>query len=554
MANKINPIFNLEISQDELNKRIAANAKRRTKKHKTKGGIFFLLFLLIVVTVCTCLWFVLGKNDTFELIGENQISITLTKDSSFVDEGVKLISFGNDISESIEIETNLMIDENGMYYAVESGDYYIQYTATDFKFGTLFKQKLVRHITIIIDDSTDDSGNTGNTGGDTGGNTGDTGNTGGDNDNTGGDTGNTGGDTGDTGGDTGDTGNTGGDTGDTGNTGGDNGGGDHNDPLTIETANMSIHFLELGNRYTGDCTYIKTPTADILIDCGSRSTSIPTVTNYLNQYVTDGTLEYVIITHAHQDHYAGFATYTSTKSIFDLYECETIITFSQTVSGKTSQTMYKNYLRELKAEIKAGANHYTALDCVNNANGAKSSYEIGENITLTILNSYYYANQSDNENEHSVCTLITDNNKNYLFTGDLEEEGEAELIKLNNLPEVDLYKAGHHGSKTSSSTALMKVIKPKTICVCCCAGSSEYTERNENQFPTQIFVNNVAPYTSEIYVTTLCIDYDNNVFTSFNGNIVYMSSSTGYKVQCSNNNTILKESEWFKNNRTWPSS
>ena len=103
-----------------------------------------------------------------------------------------------------------------------------------------------------------------------------------------------------------------------------------------------------------------------------------------------------------------------------------------------------------------------------------------------------------------------------LFTGDLEKDGEEERIKKNpELPKVDLYKAGHHGSKTSSSEALLSVIQPKTVCICCCAGSPEYTKNANNQFPTQDFINRIAKYTNEIYVTTLCVDYQNNKFTSF---------------------------------------
>lgn len=324
-----------------------------------------------------------------------------------------------------------------------------------------------------------------------------------------------------------------------------------NDKISLEDANMSVHFLELGNKYTGDCTYIKTDTCDILIDCGSKSNSIPYIKNYLDQYVTDGKLEYVIITHAHQDHYAGFATNENVDSIFDLYECENIITFSQTNQKETSK-LYKNYLRELNDEINNGAKHFTALDCVNETNGASKEYEIGTGITLKILDSYYYTNKATTENDYSVCTLISYGSKNFLFTGDLEEKGEEQLVVLNELPRVDLYKAGHHGSKTSSSETLMSVVQPKTVCVCCCAGSPEYTKTAENQFPTQIFINNVAKYTKEIYVTSLCIDYSKDEFTSFNGNIVYLCNDSGYNVKCSNNNTILKESEWFKKNRTWP--
>lgn len=332
--------------------------------------------------------------------------------------------------------------------------------------------------------------------------------------------------------------------------------GSNNVDISSYGADVSVHFLELGNKYTGDCTFIQTAEADILIDCGSKSNSISTVSNYLNQYVTDGVLEYVIVTHAHQDHYAGFATSTKIDSIFDLYECETIIDFSMTNQKETS-TMYSNYQRELSDEIAQGATHYTALECVNNENGATDVFEIGDGITLQILDSFYYTNKSSTENNYSVCCMISQDvgngeSKNFLFTGDLEADGEEYLVEMNELPKVELYKAGHHGSKTSSTTTLLSVIQPEVVCVCCCAGSSEYTKVAENQFPTQEFVDRIAPYTDQVFVTTLCVDYANNEFTSFNGNIVYLSKADEHAVVCSNNNTILKNSDWFKNNRTCP--
>ena len=67
-----------------------------------------------------------------------------------------------------------------------------------------------------------------------------------------------------------------------------------------------IHFLELGNWYTGDSTYVKYGDIDILIDAGSRKSSAATIKEYVDQFCTDGKLEYVIATHAHQDHIAGF--------------------------------------------------------------------------------------------------------------------------------------------------------------------------------------------------------------------------------------------------------
>ena len=336
--------------------------------------------------------------------------------------------------------------------------------------------------------------------------------------------------------------------------------------ITSSDGTMSIHFLELGNKYTGDCTYIKVgEDIDILIDCGSKSNSIPTITSYLNQYVTDGTLEYVIVTHAHQDHYAGFATNANVDSIFDLYECENIIDFAMTNQDPDAKT-FGNYIREREAEKEAGANHFTALQCYNEelveqADGemvqAQREYVLDQtnNISFEILYQQYYEETFNRgENNYSVCVLFSHRDRNYLFTGDLEEEGEESLVAENALPEVDVYKAGHHGSGTSSTSALLKVIKPKIVCVCCCAGSSEYTSTPKNQFPTQAFIDRISEYTTQVYVTTLCIDYKNDEYTSFNGNIVILSYSDSDElgINCTNNTTVLKDTEWFKNNRDCP--
>ena len=171
---------------------------------------------------------------------------------------------------------------------------------------------------------------------------------------------------------------------------------------------------------------------------------------------------------------------------------------------------------------------------------------------MTILNQKYYYEKAETENDYSVCVLISDGGSNFLFTGDLEEEGEESLVEMNDIPKVDVYKAGHHGSKTSSHEPLLAEIQPEVICVCCCAGSSEYGAKPQNTFPTQDFVNRVAKYTDRVYVTTLCVDYENDQFTSMNGNIVISYSFGKLTVACSASDTKLKDTEWFKNNRTCP--
>ena len=315
------------------------------------------------------------------------------------------------------------------------------------------------------------------------------------------------------------------------------------------SGNLEIHFIELGNKYTGDCIYIKSGDVDVLIDAGSKVGSIPTIASYLNKHMSDDVIEYAVVTHAHEDHYAGFATNEKTESLFDMYEFEVIIDFAQITKGKEDGAMYKNYVRERDAEVADGAVHYTAKECMESGN---KLFELGDGVELEILDSYYYYNQTNNENDHSVVCMVNQGSRHFLFTGDLEEKGEEKLVEMNDLPEVVLYKAGHHGSKTSSQEVLLSVIKPKIVCVCCCAGSPEYTEVSANMFPTQEFIDRIAPYTDKVYVTTLCVDYANDKFKSMNGNIVVSSGTSGVTVRGSENETVLKDTEWFRENRICP--
>lgn len=340
----------------------------------------------------------------------------------------------------------------------------------------------------------------------------------------------------------------------------------------IQEGELSIHFLELGNYYAGDSVYIKAGDVDILIDAGSRASSSTTIHNYIKEYCTDGKLEYIIATHAHQDHIAGFVGTSSNPGIFDLYESGIIIDYAL---KNTTSAISKNYETARDQEVAAGAKHFTAKDCIDGTNGATSIFQITDTISLEILKQKYYYEKASDENDYSVCAILHYQEHHFLFTGDLEESGEKSLVALNDLPHCKVFKGGHHGSRTSSNEILLSKITPEVVCVCCCAGSSEYTENVDNMFPTQEFINRVAKYTDRIYVTTLAEytiaskdgkEYPKvNGFVSMNGNIrVTLNLDAQVIVTCSNNNTILKDSAWFNSKiildgverkmRTWPSA
>ena len=355
-------------------------------------------------------------------------------------------------------------------------------------------------------------------------------------------------------------------------------------PLVLAEDELSFHFMMLGNDYAGDSTFIKAGEIDILIDAGSRVNSVPYIDDYIDDYVTDGKLEYVIVTHSDQDHIDGFVRTSKQASIFDLYECETIIDFNLTNKSLTTAsgnpTLYAKYLANRDEEISKGAKHYTALDCYKNQNGAQRVFELSDSISMEILYNYYYDHTASDENDYSVCVLFRHGSKAFLFTGDLEESGEQYLVEYNTLPEVELFKAGHHGSPTSSNDCLLSVIKPKISVACCCAGSVEYTDNLANTFPSQAYIDRIAPYTDKVYVPVYIDIIDNpeyvegskkskyknsGEYKQLNGNVVVISPAdtkdefdnviqSAVTVTGSNNSNKLKDTDWFKEYRTMPTA
>ena len=223
--------------------------------------------------------------------------------------------------------------------------------------------------------------------------------------------------------------------------------------------------------------------------------------------------------------------------------------------------------------MQNGAKHFTALECFNeNKEGAQREYNLSEdgNIKMEILYNFYYENRHGDENNYSVCVMFHHGSRQFLFTGDLEVEGEEKLAENYDFSQVELFKAGHHGSPTSSNDCLLKEIKPKICVACCCAGSVQYTDNLLNTFPSQAVIDRIAPYTDKFYVPitidivqnegaqtpndTTDDDYSNfGEIKLLNGNITVISKAgQDVFVECSNNNTLLKDTDWFKAYRTTP--
>ena len=339
------------------------------------------------------------------------------------------------------------------------------------------------------------------------------------------------------------------------------------DAPPAEGGSLQVHFIDVGQ---ADAALVICDGHYMLIDGGNAEDS-DLVYSYLERHGAKN-LDYMVASHAHEDHIAALAgEENKNNGVLYSYEIGTIITYA---GHKTTSKIYNDFEKAVTYAVSQGAIRYTAKECWYEQNGAKKQYFLDDKelVSFNVLYQKYYDQTTSNENNYSVCTLLSQKiNKNdtyhYLFTGDLEKGGEESLAQNNKLPKCKLFKGGHHGSSTSSNDVLLSKIQPENIAICTCAGTYEYADKPNtkpnylpeetaklNTFPTQEAIDRMAKYTDKIYVTTMGVlgsDYSTSDFKPMNGNIVFYTEKGELKLRCSNNTTILKDTEWFKENRTW---
>ena len=96
-----------------------------------------------------------------------------------------------------------------------------------------------------------------------------------------------------------------------------------------------------------------------------------------------------------------------------------------------------------------------------------------KNAGDTILSDYFHfqylypLDQTYEGNNDSLVLSMTNNNFHGLFIGDLEEQGELDLVQhySHALKKIDVLKVGHHGSKTSSNEQFLELVQPNVAII-----------------------------------------------------------------------------------------
>ena len=204
---------------------------------------------------------------------------------------------------------------------------------------------------------------------------------------------------------------------------------------------LHIAFLNVGQ---GDATFIQTPSGrQILIDGGLY----PSVLNdQLGQQMPfwDKEIDLVIATHPDADHVSGL------ENLFDRYRIPTLMTDGE---GLGESPIYDAVLQAAEAN---GTEIRPAV--------AGEIIEIEDGVRLEILHPGDTLNE-ENRNENSVSLRLVYGEFAYLFTGDAEQEAEQTMLKSGRPLNAVVFKAGHHGSNSSSSAPFLTAVQPQIIIV-----------------------------------------------------------------------------------------
>ena len=210
-----------------------------------------------------------------------------------------------------------------------------------------------------------------------------------------------------------------------------------------ESGSFTIHFIDVGQ---ADSTLVTCDGHSMLIDGGNADDS--NLVYSVLQRETDGHLDYVVGTHAHEDHIGGLS---------GAFEADTAdVTFCPVTEYDSKA--FRNF--KARADERGGGITVPAVG---------DTFTLGEaSVTVVAVNSV-----PEDTNNTSIVIRIVYGDTSFLFTGDAEQETEEKILETGQDIESTVLKVGHHGSSTSTSQAFLDAVSP-TYAVISCGKDNSY--------------------------------------------------------------------------------
>ena len=222
---------------------------------------------------------------------------------------------------------------------------------------------------------------------------------------------------------------------------------------------LNAYFISVGQ---GDAEYIELPNGKTaLIDGGPGNgyepgnqpkdgTPVdpyaggdPPIAAFITQHgITH--IDYVVMTHPHRDHSTGL------KYVFDHVKVEHFYdTRESNPNAPEIKTMRAQVTRKGIAVTHPAAGERLSWDPAVKVKVLNSCDKPGSSVTGSVLN------------DCSIVLKVSYDNQSILYTGDIQEDVETELVaKYGDELHADVLKVGHHGSTNANDQAFLDKVKP----------------------------------------------------------------------------------------------
>ncbi|MEK7566853.1 MAG: ComEC/Rec2 family competence protein [Patescibacteria group bacterium] len=202
--------------------------------------------------------------------------------------------------------------------------------------------------------------------------------------------------------------------------------------FNFENGRMTVAFLDVGQ---GDAIFIESPAGNqVLIDGGPNKEVLSQLSAVMPFY--DRSIDAIILTHPHQDHIGGLVEVLKRYDVdfvFDSGDDASIAEFAEwkkLIGGKNTKEI--KVIRGMRVDLGGGAHFDVLLPDVFEKNG--------------------------DPHKNMVVIKLSYGENCFLLMGDAEREHEFKI--LNDDIDCEVLKAGHHGSKTSTSEAFLNAVSP----------------------------------------------------------------------------------------------
>jgi competence protein ComEC len=241
-----------------------------------------------------------------------------------------------------------------------------------------------------------------------------------------------------------------------------------------EHSGDEVHFLAVGQ---GDATLIKSEGKVALLDAGPKYSGQRLLRVCRRLGVNQ--IDVLVISHQHPDHFEGL------EALIGRIPIGQLIVPTQ---ARTSSSLIR-----IERALRSEGTRITKLDDKPTEIGRFSLHPLAPEINLT-----------GSENDASIAMFIEHQHGALMIMGDLEKRGEMFLIEQTP-PQVDILRIGHHGSRTSTHTALLNTLCPTHLVMSLGFG-------NRFGFPHQETMRRIRRHGAGLWRT----DLDGRIIVRFN--------------------------------------